>query len=208
MIIDTAQAYGFGFFGASQSTTVTLSTGQEIPSRYATNAFGDGVPFDTGYEQDIVRLANNLVQYKTNPQQPTAYSEVRNFTGSGTWQWVEVVPFSVGIGEFTAGRTRLITVSPRMRSTTGATAECRVTCVRQMPSGSSRDDITRVGPYTEATFTTATSANFVIPTAQTLDVSHIRLSDTLLGGVCWLLIEIKTATEVTGLARLSVGALA
>ena len=207
MIVDTVQAYGFGHFGSSQSTTVTLSAATEIPSRYATNAYGDGVPLDVGYEQDAVRLANNLIHYKTAPQQPTIYSETRDFTGAGTWQLVEVMPFFVGMGEFTAGRTRLLSVAPRIRSTSGATAEIRVTASRLFPSGTSRDDITRVSPYTSATFTT-TSTTASVSTAQTLDISHVRLSDTLLGGVMWLLVEIKTATEFHGFARLKLGAIA
>ena len=207
MIVDSAQSYGFGFFGSSQSTSVTLSAATAIPSRYATNAYGDGVPFDVGYEQDAIRLADNLIHYKTSPQQPTTYSEVRDFTGAGTYQLVEILPFFVGRGEFTAGRTRLISLAPRIRSTSGATATVRVSAVRRLPSGSTRDDVTRIAPYTSVSFTT-TSTTAVISTAQTLDISHIRLGDTLLGGVVWLLVEITTATEFTGFARLKLGAIA
>lgn len=207
LVADAVQAYAFGFFGSSQSTTVTLSVPTSIPARYASTAIGDGQAFDVGYEQDVVRLANNLIHYKAAPQQPTAYSEVRNFTGGGTWQLIEVFPFFVGMGEFTAGRTRALTISPRLRSSSGGTtAQVRVTVARNPPSGASRDDITRVAPFTEATFTNGTTT-FAVASPQTLDIAHVRLSDTLLGGVAWIYVEISTATETTGFARFKLGAL-
>lgn len=208
MIVDTAQPYGFGFFGSSQSTTVTLSTGQEAPARHSTLAYGDGKPLDVGYERDAVRLANNLINYKTALQSPTINTEVRNFTGSGTYQLVEIWPVFVGMGGFTAGLTRLLSLAPRIRSTDGNTASVRVTYSSRRPTGSTRDDVTRNWPYVTLTFTTTTTANFVISTAQTLDIARGNLADQTMGGVNFIYVEINNKAEYTGLARMKLGALA
>lgn len=205
LIVDTAQAYALGFFGSSQSTTVTLSDGTEVPSRHATVAYGDGKPLDVGYERDAARLANNLLHYKYARQAPTAWSEVRDFTGSGTWQLVEVRPIFLGQASMLS-RTRHLSVAPRLRSTSGATAEVRITLARQRPVGSTRDDVTRVAPYESQTFTT-TSTTFSVPTAATLTIQHCNIRPGLLGGVGWLYVEIKTATEYTGLGRCVLGPL-
>jgi hypothetical protein len=205
LIADTQQPYGFSFFGSSQSRTVTLSTPTEVPARHATVAYGDGKPLDVGYERDAVRLANNAWNYKYARQQPTMNAEVRNYTGSGTYQVVDVRPIFLGVQQFTAGRTRSLTVAPRIRSTDGATANCRVTLARRPPQGASRNDVTRLSPYQEYVFTTtSTTAN--IPTAQALDIKHCKLEEGTLGGVGWLIVEVNSKCEFTGMARCVLGA--
>jgi hypothetical protein len=207
LVANAIQAYIFGSFGSSQSTTATASTGQEPPARYATDAYGDGIPFDVGYERDAERLLNSLSLYKTSPQTPTQYTEVRDFTGAGTRQLVECFPYFVGRGGFPAGLTRLLSMAPRIRSTTGASASCRITLSRRKPAGATRDDVTiATGAYVSATFTT-TSTTFSIPTTSTFDVSHVNRNDALLGGIGWVSVEIATATEITGLSRFKRGAM-
>lgn len=207
LIEDVAQAYAWGFFGSSQSRQVTLSTATEPPARYATISAGDGRPMDTGATRDAVRLVNNLINYKTAWQSPTSYTEARAFTGAGTWQLVECQPIFLGMGLFTAGYSRLMTLSPHMRSTTGATANLRITISSRRPSGATRDDVTRIPAYVSATYATASVA-LVVPTAQTIDIAHVRRGDITMGGVAWLYVEISTATEYYGLARARLGPLA
>lgn len=206
LVENTVQAYAFGYFGSSQVHLQTASTGQEVPARYATDAYGDGKSLDVGYERDAARLVNNLINYKTAPQQPTAYSETYGYSGAGTWQLVECTPIFLGMGGLVAGLTRLMSVAPRLRSTTGGTASVRVTLSRRRPSGASRDDVVRVGPYVSATFST-TSTTASISTANTLDISHCKLTDTLLGGVNWLYVEVNSIAEYHGMARCKLGAL-
>lgn len=208
LIVDTAQAYAYGYFGVAQAGAVTSSTGTEVPSRHATLAYGDGKPLDVGYERDAVRLANNLVNYKTAFQSPTAWTEVRNFTGGGTMQLVEIFPVYMGIGGLTAGLTRLISLAPRMRSTDGNTASVRVTYSPRRPTGTTRDDVTRVWPYVSVTFTTTTTANFVIPSVSTIDFARGNMADTNLGGVNWIYVESNNKAEYSGLGRFRLGALA
>lgn len=211
LIVDTTQAFGLGFFGSSQSTTVTLSDETDTPSRHSTLAYGDGKPLDTGYERDACRLANSLVNLKYGRQVPTAYAsaELRNYTGSGTYQLVEVRPIFLGIQTFTAGRTRYLRVAPRIRSTDGNTANCRVTLARRMPTGATRDDINRLEPYESNVFTT-TSTTFSIPSAADLNTKHCKMEDALhggIGGVAYLYVEINSKCEYTGMARCAQGVL-
>lgn len=207
LIADLAQAYAFGFFGSSQSNSVTLSVATSLPARHSTLAYGDGRPLDVGYERDAVRLANNLINYKTAFQSPTVNTELRNFTGAGTYQLVECTPIFVGMGGLTAGYYRLLSLAPRMRSTDGNTASVRVTFSPRRPSGTTRDDVTRLWPYVSLTFTTTTTANFVVTTASTLNIARGNLADQLLGGVNYLYVEINNKAEYTGLARARLGPL-
>ena len=208
LIVDTAQAYAFAFFGVSQSSTATAQTGQEVPARHSTLAFGDGRAFDVGYERDTARLLNSYVNFKSAFQSPSANSEVRNYGGAGTRQLVELFPVFMGIGGLSAGRSRLISLAPRMRSTDGNNASVRVTYSSRRPSGSTRDDVTRNWPYTSVTFTTATTANFVIPSVSTIDFSRGAMADGPMGSVNWIYVEITSNAEYTGLGRLRLGALA
>jgi hypothetical protein len=208
LVADTVQAYGFSYYPGIQGvTSIAAVLATETPSRHATNAYGDGKAYDVGYERDAARLANNLIGYRRSRQQPTMYSEVRNFNagapGSVTWQLIEMQPIYVGIGEL-GHRTRLLTVAPRMRSTDGSTAEVRVRLCRLRPTGTTMYDVSFLDPYQSATFT-ATSTTFAVSTAQTLNISHLKLSDALNGGWGWLTVEVKTKTELTGLAKCVLG---
>lgn len=208
LIVDTSQAYAFAYFGIGQSTVATATTGQEVPARHSTLAYGDGKAFDVGYERDTARLLNNYVNYKSAFQSPTANSEVRNYGGAGTRQLVELFPVFLGIGGLSAGRSRLISLAPRMRSTDGNVAGVRVTYSARRPSGTTRDDVTRNWPYTSVTFTTSTTANFVIPSVSTIDFARGGMADGPMGAVNWVYVEITSNAEYTGLGRLRLGALA
>jgi hypothetical protein len=206
MIANTVEPYAFGYFQGNQGlSAVTASTGQEPPSRYASAAYGDAVAYDVGFERDAERLANNLINYKTALQSPTIYSETRSYSGSGTFKLVEIMPIFLRRGVL-PGQTRLLTVAPRIRSTSGATASVRVTLGRRRPGGTSLSDVDRIDPYTSATFTT-TSTTAVISTAQTLDISHCKLTDSTLGGIGFLYVEVSSVAEFTGMARMKLGAL-
>lgn len=207
MISNLAQAYGFGLYGTSQNNPVSAVAATELGARYATQLIGDGKAYDVGAERDLARLANNLLSYKAVHQCPTQYSEVRNYAGSGTRYLIECQPIFVKIGDFMAGVSRLLSLAPRMRSTSGATASVWVTLSRRRPTGSTLDDVAFVGSYITVTYT-STSTTFGVATAQTVDIGHVNRSDTTLGGVGWLSVEISSVAEYTGLSRWKLGELA
>jgi hypothetical protein len=208
LIVDTAQAYGFGWFGLQQGTqgVATVEAATTLPALIASNAYGDGRPMDVWHDINAARMIHNFMDYKSAPQQPTSYAsaELRGFTGAGTYQLVEMQPIFVGMMQL-LGSTINLSVSPRLRSTDGSTAEVRIRLCKFRPTGTTCDDVTFTGPYQSVSFTT-TSTTFSVPTAQTLDIAHLKLSDGLLGGIGYLTVEIKTKTEFTGLARCVIGA--
>lgn len=208
LVVDTVQAYGFLWFGTAQTPGVgAIEAANAVQPALIDNAvYGDGRPLDVWTDLNAARTAHCLLDYRSAPQQPTSYAsgEIRNFTGLGTWQLVEVQPVFVGM-QALLSQTILLSVAPRFRSTDGTTAEVRIRLCRMMPTGTTRDDVDFLQPYQERTFTT-TSTTYTIPTATTLDITHLKLSDGLLGGVGFLTVEIKTKTETTGIARYSIGA--
>lgn len=209
LIVDTTQAYGFGWFGSQQGTAgvATSEAANAIqPALIDSDVYGDGRPLDVWTDLNAARTAHCLIDYRSAPQQPTAYAsgEIRNWSGGGTYQLIEWQPIFVGMMELLS-QTILLSVAPRFRSTDGSTAEVRIRLCRTRPTGTTLDDVTFLQPYQTATFTT-TSTTFSVPTAGTLSINHLKLSDGLLGGIGFLTIEIKNKTEYTGLARCSIGA--
>lgn len=209
LIVDTTQAYGFSWFGLQQGApgVATAEAANAVqPALISSNGYGDGRPMDVWHDLNAFRTGHCLRDYGLAPQQPTAYAsgEIRNWSGSGTWQLVEIQPVFVGM-QWLSAQSMSLSVAPRFRSTDGSTAEVRIRLCRMRPTGTTRDDVDFLQPYQSATFTT-TSTTFSIPTATALDITHLKLSEGLLGGVGYLTIEIKDKTEYTGLGRYLMGA--
>lgn len=207
LVVDTVQAYGFGLFGGSQGlNTVTDIPATTAPCRYAQLAYGDGKPLDVGFDTDMMKLANNLCHYKTAPQQVTQYSELCSYpiSAGGTYKLCEMQPIFVGMQGLGA-LARSLSVAPRFRSTDGSSVTCRIRLCRLRPSGATLYDVDFIDPYVSASFTT-TSTTFTIPTAQTLSITHLKLSDAANGGWGWLTVEITVPAEYSGISRCVLGA--
>lgn len=201
LIADARQPYEIVHTSGGQSATYTLTAASEPPALYATNQIGDGVALDVGGEFDIARLANHLIHYKTAPQCPRVYSELRSArTPAGTWELIETFPVFVGMGTIQVWQTRKLYVAPCFRSTTGGTASVRITLSRYLPSGATRSDVTFPGTVEQTTFT-STSTTFAIPAAVGLPIKHLKLTDGVLGGVGFISIEVSAVCESAGLAR-------
>lgn len=205
LVSGTRQPYAMVVSGTGQANPFTGSAATELPARWADVASGDGVALDVAYARDAGRLANNLVSYKTGPQTPAVCSEARSGSPTGTWKLVTIEPVAVGIGELFASQTRKLSVAPQFRSKTGGSVSVRVSLCRLWPQGDSLHDATLVDPYVSATFTT-TSTTYVTATAQDLDIAHLNLSPSSLGGLGWLAVEVNSGNaEVLGLARRCLG---
>ena len=200
LIADSRQAFQLIASTSRQAPDFESADPTDPPARHADSAYGDGEPLDTGYERDIADLANNLVHYKHKMMAPRPYGVARSYS-SGTWTLVEVIPICVGRQAFQVWQTCRLYVSPAIRSTSGATAECRITLASFMPTGSTAIDISRTAPYVEQTFTT-TSTSFVIPSEEGLDIRHLPLSSS---GVGFLYVEVNSVAEYKGLARRFLG---
>ncbi|MBK7823426.1 MAG: hypothetical protein IPJ61_20785 [Tessaracoccus sp.] len=204
-IVDTRQPFGMISSGVGQSSTFTLSAATERCRRYSTHQVGDGVTFDAGAARDTARLVNNLVNYKTAPQNPTIYSDTRSDTPTGTWVLVEAFPQFVGIGPVFASVTIRLYVAPMYRSKTVGSVSVRVTLSRLMPQGATRHDVVHLDPYIQTTFTT-TSTTFAIPTAVGLDCRHVTLGLGGFAGLGFVCVEVNSGdAEYLGLPTCYVG---
>lgn len=207
MVENTREPYGYGH-------GVQVSTGTAVPATtlargHVAASFGDGAALHTGAAYDTLVNLNNLVSYATAPQMPVVYSEPSTFSGSGTRRLVRARPQFVGVGRLAANQARKLWVAPRFKSDDGTACSVRVSLCRNPPRSAdptnpSLMDVERVGPYTEVTFTTS-STSYSIPTADDLDIAHLKLDDTLLGGVGWLLCELTNHAVFDGLAECWVG---
>lgn len=204
LVVDVRQPYGMITSGAGQSSVFTLSPSTELPARYATLAVGDGKPYDTGYDRDIARGLNNLIDYKTTPQAPTIHEDADTFGGAGTYELVRTTPIWIGQGTMANYHTIKLAVAPMFASTDGSTATVRITLSKFPPEGEDRDDVLFPEPYVQASFT-ATAVTYAIATAQDLDTRHINRSEGLLGGFGFLSIEITNKTTVIGVGHCLVG---
>jgi hypothetical protein len=71
-----------------------------------------------------------------------------------------------------------------------------------MPQGASRDNVTRVSPYVDASWST-TSTTLTTGTVATLDTRHCDRAPT--AGTAWLLVEATEGAEYAGLTRCHLG---
>lgn len=203
-------AYALGHFGTGQVTTFTDSPATEAFERPADLAAADGAALDTGHARGEARGVNALISYLTAAQQPEVVETISYVGGAGgTWQLAYAAPVFVGVGLTSVDWTRKLYVSPTILKAGAASADVRVTLAQRMPRSAdptvfSRNDIVRLGPYVEHTFTT-TSATFENQTAVGLAIDHLQLGEGPLGGWGWLMVELGNHASFRGFGSLYVG---
>jgi hypothetical protein len=203
LVANLREPYGYGH--GVQSTTGTVLTGTELARRHVTASYGDGAPLTTGHAYDTAINLNALVHRLTAPHQPTVYSESATFSGSGTWRLVKVCPVPVGVQRLSVAVTRKLWVAPRFKSDDGTSCSVRISLLKSKPDSADPNapslmDIVRSTPFVEVTFTDD-DTNYVIPAAQALDISHLKLEEGLLGGIGLLITEITDHCVFDGLAE-------
>lgn len=200
LIEDTLQPYHYGYQAYNPSSWTDDTTTSQV-ELYADLSYGDGRPFDTGYERAECRLVNNLVGYRTAPSfQHMTYS-VSAAGGSFVRGILWILPLSLGPGELGAGN-RLLYLRPFFRSGTGASATVRVSLCRHAPIGSSRTltdeeypEYVLVGP-TESNDWTTSSTTWAAGTAYGFSMKV--LSDW---GEGYVVIEKTPDAECRGIAE-------
>lgn len=204
LVENTRQAYALISSTVGQSTNPTASPSTELPARYATLAIGDGKPYDTGYDRDIARGLNNLVDYKTPSQQPTIHETADTFAGAGTYELVRQCPIRIGRGMLPSTKTILLWVAPMFKSTDGNTATVRVTISKLGGGDADRDDPAFFEPYVQVSFS-RTATTFAIVTADDIDTRHTNRSESVLGGWAWMTVEINSKVSSHGLGHVRIG---
>jgi len=161
-----------------------------------TLSYGDGAPFDVGHQVDLMRLLNNLLDYKCARISPVLHStELSGAAVTGTWLLCDLCPIQLTEELLTASYRRFLYVAPHMKSSDGTSASVRVSLCRDYPGQDTLNDIDRGAIYGEVTFTTSSTA-YATPSAQAINIRNLKGS----GGVAWLLVELTAKARSWGLA--------
>lgn len=203
MIADTLHAYTMGQNPAQEETYTDENVLAE-PALYAQLAYGDGVPLDTGYERDIARLCNNLVNKRTAPLFHTlnrGTKQASTWSVSAVKAIVAVVPVYFGPGDILAG-DRHVRVLVWFKSSDGSIATVTVSLCRHPPLGSASYDTDTttpsyvlVGPTDTQSVSTTTSANYV---SGTVELS-LRVIDPA-SGEGFIVVEVNNKAITRGIA--------
>jgi hypothetical protein len=188
--------YGYGA-GSAPYTAIAPDDPIELPP---TAGYGDGVGLDVGNQAALVRLINNLLDYKTARCSPYLYNDEASGEGAtGTYRLIELCPIHLTHEILGATVSRSLYVAPMFRSEDGAGASVRVSLCRSPPTDDTLDDVNR-GVFSEAVFTT-TSMTHAIPTPQPLTIGGLKDIE----GVAWLLVELTANARCWGLAHVQEG---
>jgi len=207
-IQDLASAYVYGL-NANFPVTGDAADPANPVALYSTYAYGDGIPLDTGYEQDIAKLANNLVHYSTSPMAPHLHSaSFAPPAGTGyVRSIVQLIPVYLGIGK-ASGFKRRMWVAPFARNTSaGSSRTITVSLCRYMPYGTSWTITSTSSPeyalvrYVSVTFTLSASSGWSRQTAQAIDIRHCDLDR----GEAFVVVECEPELETYGLAEMRLG---
>ncbi len=197
LIEGVASPYQYGSQGVSISYPSNATT--DLAELHADIGALDGRPRDTGYERGAIRLLNRLCDSKTAHQSPMLSNTVltnTTYSAGSSQQLLSVSPIFLTRESYSASVTRLLTIAPFFRSSDGTRVLVRVTLCTDLPTDSTINDVTRLTPFADATWSTTST------TWQTgNDVSIPMTSKHQQLGLAWILIEGTIKCETRGLAK-------
>ncbi len=202
LIGDVRAPYEYGIGGGDGSYTAWAATD---PVELVPNAsYGDAVGRDVGHEVALMRLVNNLIDYKTGHQAPVLATAVMtpNFAAApvgSTHQLMMAYPIHLSAEILHNDVWRRLWVAPFMRSTDGLTASCRVSLCRNPPTDTDKFNVSRGGIYSEATFTRS-STTFATAAENAL-VCNMKGFNS----IAWIVIECTSNCETWGLGKCAEG---
>jgi hypothetical protein len=206
-VVNTRDPYRYGSFNTTD--TVALPAATVLPHKHADAWFGDGIPLTVTAHQNIGKMPNNLVGYKTATKGAMIGAVEVTGVVTATWKLLEIYPIFVGQGPEGSSGLRKVTVSPFMKSTGAAATYLRITISRTPPdmdmeTPTSLVDTVFTTPNAQLTFTTS-STSYAAITAQSFPA--IYNTNT---GIAFISIEGKGsgsyAPKYWGISRLEVGA--
>jgi len=177
-----------------------------LPSRHSDEEFGDGVPVSASFVRGQVRMANNLINYKTAPHSPMMNLGAGTIVSSAsatTYVVVGTFPWPIGNENWSGTKKRTINVAPMFKyGGGGASANVRVTSSANPPNGedSTWTDTTWKGPKNQIVFNT-TSTSYAVATSQELDV--VRAEG--MPEYTWITVEGGDLSQTLGLAEFYLG---
>lgn len=207
LIADDAAAYEYGWqAGGARTWTAEDMTAQPV-ELYSTEAYGDGVGLDVGYETALIRQANALVNMRTAPCVPVMGRDVMAYsTGSPVRTIVAIIPVAMGPGDLGSLGDRKLWIKPWLRSSTGGSAQVRVSLCAHAPVGTSRvlssagTEYRLVAPYETATWSTTSTTWAQGSSAQGLSFRNLDSN-----GNGYLVIEVNSVAETRGLVQCRAG---
>lgn len=204
---DEQAAYEYGWqTGGARTWTEELWTSPI--ALYAEEAWGDGVGLDVGYEHDLIRIVNALVNTRTAPCLPTLGRNVlANSTGAAglSKTIVAILPIAMGANDLGSQGDRYLFVAPWYRSSSGASATVTISLCAHAPVGTSRgftsdaDEYFLVGPYATQTWTT-TSTTWAQGTIKEFSFRNLDGN-----GNGYLVIEVDLIAETRGPSYMRAG---
>ncbi len=200
LIQDTAQPYLYGSGtppGAYEANPV--QSAQEHVELIPSIAQLEGAGRDVGNEKQLVRLVDNIIDYKATCSPMLFNTVLSNTDYAAGYQLVAATPIFLTDEMLSGAVRRELSVAPMFRSSDGTTVFVRVSIYRNAPSAATLNDQSPGTVYDGAVWTTS-STTWQIPDP---DVLFAEIKSNL--GICWLQIECSYKCETRGLARLIEG---
>lgn len=204
-------------FSVTDGTTGTIggyvaNTTADPGEFVADMCYGDGRPWDVGYDRAIARTINAGIDYQSAHVKPFLSTQAQgNYNEAGT-QWVTMffVPMFLGTESLTTAINRALRVAPWFRSRTGGTAKVRVTITPTPPTGNigggflpgeNFSNSTIIDRYSRSAEWTTTSTTWGEGSVSNLDLS---VKEIFMGFV-YVLVEGYGFIECRGLSRCDEG---
>jgi hypothetical protein len=196
MILNTIEPNSYG---TRKVRTYSESASTDLPALLADELYGDGKPLTPFQLQYLVRMANNLVSYKTAPSYVGCIGldagSSSHTTTATSYTLMAMFPVYIG-GASMTGRTRYLSIAPVFRTTNAANAAyVKVVSSAGPPTGRSLTTPVYVGTTRSVEFTT-TSTSQAQATAQDLLPVRCNIPEHT-----WISIQMKCSGGST--ARLS-----
>jgi hypothetical protein len=188
-------------------------TGTEPAEFVPEVAYGDGRPYDPGFDHALAFTANAYIDHKSAHQAPflvDANSVPIGTPGSTDWELLYIFPLFLGTEHGTSTVKRYLTVAPQFYSVTGASCSLRVSIGRTMPR-EGVGALTGAGTYYQnPTFTDAHASSSVWTTSSTTEQTGARASieincKDLSFGYVYVIVEVMGDMYCRGLPDLCEG---
>ena len=196
LIQNTAQPYLYGSGtppGAYEANPVQSAS--EHVELAPTIVQLEGAGRDVGYEKQLVRLVENIIDYKATCAPMLFNSVLSNTDYAAGYQLVAATPIFLTDEMLSGAVRRELSVAPMFRSSDGTTVYIRVSIYRNAPTAATLNDQSPGTVYDGAVWTTS-STTWQIPDP---DILFAEIKNNL--GLCWLQIECSHKCETRGLAR-------
>lgn len=119
-------------------STYTASVHSDLPSRYAIQSNGDGIPRDVGYDKDLCKLLNNYHDHKSRHNSPyLSHTVLTNTAYAGGFQLLAIQPVYLTTELSGTNTNRYIRFRPWHRSSDGTAGSIRYSLSPNVPWGTS-----------------------------------------------------------------------